>query len=131
VRDKATRRHRPLRAFQNQSLNVHVDFSLFQRLALPVAAAKVKYLGIKIHATRMIRLMQVLHGGTLVSGWRTQQIHNAILTTYKIAADRYGLNQLRYDLQTKSTWTARSRRTRFGFTVHPRRRSSAVIRGRP
>jgi hypothetical protein len=31
----------------------------------------------------MIRLMQVLHGGTLVSGWRTQQIQNAILPPTK------------------------------------------------
>jgi hypothetical protein len=48
----------------------------------------------------MIRLMEVLlHAGTLVSGWRTRQIHNAILTTYQIGEDRYGRNQLSYDLR--------------------------------
>jgi hypothetical protein len=87
-------------AFQAQCLNVHVDFPLLQRLALPVAVGTAKYPGIKIHDTRMIRLMEVLlHGGTLVSGWRTRQIHDAILTTYRIDADRYGINQLSYDLR--------------------------------
>jgi hypothetical protein len=86
--------------FQAQSLNVHVDFPLLQRLALPVAIGKAKYPGIKIHDTRMIRLMEVLlHCGTLISGWRTPQILNAILTTYKIDADQYTINQLRYDLR--------------------------------
>jgi hypothetical protein len=79
---------------------VHVDFPLLQRLALPVAVGTAKYPGIKIHDTRMIRLMEVLlHAGTLVSGGRTRQIHDAILTTYKIDADRYGRNQLSYDLR--------------------------------
>jgi len=41
----------------------------------------------------------LLHGGTVVSGWTTHQIHEAILTTFAIGADRYGLNQLRYDLR--------------------------------
>ena len=34
-------------AFQAQTLNVHVDFALFQRLALPVVAGKSKIPGIK------------------------------------------------------------------------------------
>jgi hypothetical protein len=64
------------------------------------AVGTAKYPGIKIHDTRMIRLMEVLlHAGTLVSGGRTRQIHDAILTTYKIDADRYGRNQLSYDLR--------------------------------
>ena len=57
-------------AFQAQWLNVHVDFPLLQRLALPITVGTAKYPGIKIHDTRMIRLMEVLlHGGTVVSGW--------------------------------------------------------------
>ena len=37
----------------------------------------------------MIRLMEVLlHAGTLVSGWRTRQIHNPILTPFQISEDR-------------------------------------------
>ena len=87
-------------AFQAQWLNVHVDFPLLQRLALPIAIGSAKYPGIKIHDTRMIRLMEVLlHGGTVVSGWSTRQIHEAILTTFGIGADRYGLTQIRYDLR--------------------------------
>jgi len=87
-------------AFQAQWLNVHVDFPLLQRLALPIVVGTAKYPGIKIHDTRMIRLMEVLlHGGTVVSGWTARQIHEAILANFHIGADRYGLNQLRYDLR--------------------------------
>ena len=86
--------------FQAQCLNVHADFPLLQRLALPITVGTAKFPGIKIHDTRMIRLMEVLlHGGTVVSGWSTRKIHEAILTSFCIGADTYGLNQLRYDLR--------------------------------
>ena len=86
--------------FQAQCLNVHLDFPLLQRLALPVSIGSVRYPGIKIHDTRMIRLMEVLlHGGTTVGGWTAKQIHQAVLTTFELSANTYGLNQLRYDLR--------------------------------
>jgi hypothetical protein len=85
---------------QAQWLNVHVDFPLLQRLALPVTIGTVRYPGIKIHETRIIRLMEVLlHGGTTVGGWTAKQIHQAVLTTFEFSANTYGLNQLRYDLR--------------------------------
>jgi hypothetical protein len=85
---------------QAQWLNVHVDFPLLQRLALPVTIGTVRYPGIKIHEPRIIRLMEVLlHGGTTVGGWTAKQIHQAILTTFELSAKTYGLNQLRYDLR--------------------------------
>jgi hypothetical protein len=34
-----------------------------------------------------------------VGGWTAKQIHHAVLTTSQLPADRYGLNQLRYDLR--------------------------------
>jgi len=87
-------------AFQPQWLNGHVDFPLLQRLALPIAVGSGKYPGIKIHSTCMIRLMEVLlHSSTVVSGWTTRQIHNAILTSLRIGAYRYALNQLQYGLR--------------------------------
>ena len=87
-------------SFQAQCLNVHVEFPLLQRLALPITVGTAKFPGIKIHDTRMIRLMEVLlHGGTTVGGWTAKQIHQAILTTFDLPAARYGLNQLRYDLR--------------------------------
>jgi hypothetical protein len=86
--------------FQAQWLNVHVDFPLLQRIALPVTIGAVRYPGIKIHDTRVIRLLEVLlHGGTHVGGWTAQQIHHAVLTTFHLAERDYGLNQLRYDLR--------------------------------
>jgi hypothetical protein len=86
--------------FQAQCLNVHVDFPLLQRIALPVAIGSVRYPGIKIHDTRIIRLLEVLlHGGNSVGGWTAKQIHEAVLTTFQLSAKSYGLNQLRYDLR--------------------------------
>src|SRR5215467_538242 len=85
---------------QAQWLNVHVDFPLLQRLALPITKGSVRYPGIKIHETRIIRLMEVLmHGGTRVGGWTAKQIHEAVLTTFGLSEKRYRLNQLRYDLR--------------------------------
>ena len=86
--------------FEAQSLNVHVDFPLFQKIALPIASGKTKIAGIKIHDTRMMRLMEVLlHGGTQLNGWRSANIHQAILTSFGLPADRYTLTQLRYDVR--------------------------------
>jgi hypothetical protein len=87
-------------AAQAQSLNVHVEFPLLQRIALPLTVGTAKLPGIKIHDTRMIRLMEILlHGGTRLAGWRSKQIHQAVLTAYHLSDKRYGLNQLRYDLR--------------------------------
>jgi hypothetical protein len=81
-------------------LNVHVDFPLFERLAKPVAAGRTKLPGIKIHDTRMLRLMEVLlHGGSQLAGWRTAQLHTAVLEAFGIAPTAYSLTQLRYDVR--------------------------------
>jgi hypothetical protein len=86
--------------FQAQWLNVHVDFPLLQRIALPITKGSVRYPGIKIHETRIIRLMEVLmHGGTHVGGWTAKEIHEGVLTTFSLSEKRYRLNQLRYDLR--------------------------------
>lgn len=86
--------------FEAQSLNVHVDFPLFQRIALPVMIGQTKVAGIKIHDTRMMRLLEVLlHGGTQLNGWRTADIHQSVLTAFGICPDTYSVPQLRYDLR--------------------------------
>ena len=86
--------------FQAQWLNVHVDFPLLQRLALPITIGAVRYPGIKIHEPRVIRLLEVLlHGGTHVGGWTAKQIHHAVLATFHLSDSAYRLNQLRYDLR--------------------------------
>ena len=86
--------------FQAQCLNVHVDFPLLQRLALPSTVGSVRYPGIKIHDARIIRLLEVLlHGGNTVGGWTAKQIHSTVLTAFQLSAKAYGLNQLRYDLR--------------------------------
>jgi len=86
--------------FEAESLNVHVDFPLFQKIALPVPSGKTRIAGIKIHDTRMIRLMEVLlHGGTQLKGWRSADIHQAVLTSFGLSPDKYTLTQLRYDVR--------------------------------
>jgi len=86
--------------FQAQTLNVHVDFPLVQRLALPVTRGTVRHPGIRIQDVRVIRLLEVLlHGGTTVGGGTAKQIHQAVLTAFQLSPSAYGLNQLRYDLR--------------------------------
>jgi hypothetical protein len=86
--------------FQAQCLNVHVDFPLLQRIALPVITGSVRYPGIKIHDARIIRLLEVLlHNGSTLGGWTAKQIHGAVLTTFQLSPQTYALNQLRYDLR--------------------------------
>jgi hypothetical protein len=65
-----------------------------------VTIGTVRYPGIKIHDTRTMRLMEVLlHGGTTLGGWTARQIHEAVVTTFRLSEKTYGLNQLRYDLR--------------------------------
>jgi hypothetical protein len=58
------------------------DRFVLHRLALPILVGTAKFPGIKIHETRMIRLMEVLlHRGTTVGG-TAKQIHDALLTAF-------------------------------------------------
>jgi DNA-binding PadR family transcriptional regulator len=84
---------------QAQNFNVHVDFPLFQRLALPIQVGKTKIPGIKIHNTRIIRLMEVLlHYASEANGWTSAQIHSKIRKTFNLS-EGYTITQLRYDLR--------------------------------
>jgi hypothetical protein len=68
-----------LAGVESEFLNVHVDFPVFERLAKPVATGATKIPGIKIHDTRMLRVMEVLlHGGSQLVGWRTADMHRAV-----------------------------------------------------
>jgi hypothetical protein len=89
-----------LAGFEAELLNVHVEFPLFQRIALPIMVGHTKIPGIKIHDTRIMRLLEVLlHGGPQLAGWRTADIHAAILAGFGLTVARYSLTQLRYDLR--------------------------------
>ncbi|HKV38408.1 MAG TPA: hypothetical protein VJX67_04280 [Blastocatellia bacterium] len=56
--------------------------------------------GIKLHDTRVIRLMEVLlHCGTKITGRRAADIREAILATFGLQAKDYTLTHLRYDLR--------------------------------
>ena len=67
---------------------------------MPIVTGHTKVPGIKIHDTRMVRLMEALmHSGTLIHGWRTAQLQHAILTAYGLTPSTYTLTQVRYDLR--------------------------------
>ena len=81
-------------------LNVHVDFPVFERLVKPITVGSIKIPGIKIHDTRLLRLMEILlHGGSQLAGWRTAQMHRAVLEAFALAPAAYSLTQLRYDVR--------------------------------
>ena len=87
-------------AFEAQALNVHVDFPLLERLALPVLQGKTRVPGLKIQDRRIIRLLEVLlHSATQITGWRSRDIHRAVLEAFALSEQDYTLTQLRYDLR--------------------------------
>lgn len=89
-----------LAGVQADLLNVHVDFPVFERLAKPVAVGPTRIPGIKIHDTRMLRLMEVLlHGGSQLAGWRTADMHRAVREAFSLTSDAYSMTQLRYDVR--------------------------------
>ena len=66
----------------------------------PSRGARPAVAGIKIHDTRMIRLMEVLlDAGTRIGGWSARQIHHDTPGTLPDLREAYGFNQLRYDLR--------------------------------
>jgi len=86
--------------FEAKALQVHVDFPLFQRIALPIVSGHTKIAGIKIHDTRLIRLIEVLmHSGSSISTWPTRDLHQTLLKTFDLQPSTYTLTQLRYDLR--------------------------------
>ena len=86
--------------FQAHCLNMHADFSLLERLARPILKGSTRIAGIKIHETRIIRLMEVLlDAGTKINGWSARNIHQTLIARFRISDAAYGFNQLRYDLR--------------------------------
>lgn len=85
---------------QAENLNVHEDFALLRRIALPVIKGSVRTPGIRIQDTRVIRLLEVLlHAGTAIGGWSSGQLHAAVRDQFSLTAGRYPLNSLRYDVR--------------------------------
>ena len=105
---------------QAEWLNAHADFSLLERLARPIQKGSSRIAGIKIHDTRMIRLMEVLlNAGSKINGWNARHIHHMLLARFQISVDAYTFNQLRYDLRKMRSHgliERAGRRYVYGFT---------------
>ena len=87
--------------YQAQWLNVHVDFPLLQRIALPITTGSVRYPGIKIYYNRVIRLFEaLLHAGTDLGG-RTMSTLTRQSSSPSNFPRSHGLNELRYDLRKR------------------------------
>lgn len=85
---------------QAVNLNVHDDFTLLRRIALPVETGGRKTPGIRVQDGRMIRLLEVLlHAGSSLGGWTAREIHAAVLDRFEVATPQYPLTSLRYDLR--------------------------------
>lgn len=85
---------------QAAAFNLHDHIPLLETLAQPVMQGNTRVPGIKLHDTRIIRLMQVmLHGGALIRGFKSSEIHQIVLATFSIAPADYTINQLRYDIR--------------------------------
>jgi hypothetical protein len=85
---------------QAENLNTHEEFTLLRRIALPIDNGTVRTPGIRIQDVRMIRLLEVLlHAGIAMGGWSSKQIHATILDRFRLRAETYTINSLRYDLR--------------------------------
>jgi hypothetical protein len=111
--------------FQAQWLNVHVDFPLLQRLALTITIGAVRYPGIKIHDSRVIRLLEVLlHSGSNVGGWTAKQ--NPPRRPRHLRSFRHSLPPKSAPLrpaQAQRPRAAAARRRPLRLSSHPQRRS--------
>jgi hypothetical protein len=100
VREKFTEILDRFAGRQAENLNVHGEFALLRRMAMPIGEGSRRVAGIRVQDVRMMRLLQVLlHSGVALGGWTAKQIHQAVLDRFDLCAESYGLNSLRYDLR--------------------------------
>jgi hypothetical protein len=85
---------------QAAAFNLHADLPALQRIARPVMQGATRVAGIKLHDTRVPRLMRIMiHNGALIRGLKVSEIHSAILERYKLSFSAYTVTQLRYDMR--------------------------------
>jgi hypothetical protein len=78
-----------------------VDFPLFQTIALPRNGGQNQNRRHQDprYANDAVNGGAPAHGGTQLNGWRSAEIHQAILATFGLSASSYTLTQLRYDMR--------------------------------
>ncbi|HXG95244.1 MAG TPA: hypothetical protein VNN73_23105 [Blastocatellia bacterium] len=87
-------------AEQAQNLNVHEEFALLSRIALPIQKGTTRIAGIRIQDRRMIRLFEILlHAGTTLGGLSSKEIHQSVIGQFGLNEQDYRLASLSYDLR--------------------------------
>ena len=87
-------------AQQAENLNVHEEFALLNRIALPIQKGTARIAGIRIQDKRVIRLFEVLlHAGTSMGGLSTKQIHESVIRRFGLKDKSYRLSSVSYDLR--------------------------------
>lgn len=112
-----------------ETLNVHEDFALLQRIALPVQNGAVRTPGIRVQDRRIIRLLEVLlHAATQVGGWTAKQIYAEVLDRFELSPQNYGLAQLCYDLRKlKGHGLTEREPKRYAYRLSAKGQSAAVL----
>jgi len=80
-------------------LNVHVDFPLLERIALPITIGSVRYAGIRSMRLASSGCLKFSCMAATVSALDCQAVHRVLLESFQLSEKTYGLNQLRYDLR--------------------------------
>jgi len=116
-------------AQQAENLNVHEDFALLRRIALPVENGRVRTPGIRIQDARMIRLLEVLlHAGAAIGGWPAKQVHEAVLDRFELSPEVYRMNSLRYDLRKlKGHGLIERAAGRYAYRLTPKGQRVAIL----
>ncbi len=88
-------------ANQARNFNVHGHFDLLARLAKPVKRGKNKIAGLRLDQVRITRLLECLlrRGAGSLGGWKSKELHAAILDAFEIKHAQYPIDALRYDLR--------------------------------
>ena len=79
--------------FQAQSLNVHVDFPLLQRIARPSPSAQSAFQESNSRTPGLFAYWKSLcMAATPSAAGPPHKIHEAVLTTFQLSGNNYGLN---------------------------------------
>lgn len=85
---------------QTENLNVEIDYPLFETLAQSCRLRSQRVAGIRLENDRIIRLLEILmHSSSHLNGISAADLHQALVTAYRLTPQQYTRTQLAYDLR--------------------------------